>query len=1546
MTETTNQIIDTLMSKSLATNPSASEVAAALSDLKTAILSLKPEREDGFEGFLADILNAHTKRVVELSKTGYQFGQDALSLSPETIIAIEAKLYKNKLPADTVLAKIPQFMDQTTPPDLWILGASSPAGTRIAKTLHSVSAQTGIAMALLDWPDNTNAPPLASYCLLAPERAQAFLIAHGQAADLKTSLPPVFETLKNSETLKIASRRLASELSAPSIGLAFAKDANADWLSDKLASKDKARAYFGQRLSPNADAALPLQLRHSLNQSIAQHVFTSAPGGPMFLIGGQGHGKSWAMMNAWSAADGPPLFVTLTANAAAKLADQPHVQDTFIATCLQQTGATYRELARPKWERRLARWRAETKPELPRFILYLDGLNQRADADWVQIINALHVFCEECGGQLVISIRPTLFNRLKNRFPESTGSIKVPVWSRAELSDILHAAGLEMEDLSGGVIDTLRVPRMCALAFELRQRGVIADFQDLTVGRLLHEQIKSGEDTSLVPADFQKEIEIHARETLQRYQSQHPEPKLFEAGLAKLPTLHDRLQLLCQDGYFSSSAGDEASYEIRQETFTLGLAVWIIRRLRGEHRKKGDLDLACADLIEPIQAVDQTASIVLDALILAAVDPDCPDGIVKVLISTFAHLQNVESDAYPAFCAASLARPSIFLSALADMSARAHSSFNHDWLLGAAAHLATNAQTNPILATFLSDCLQRYSLSPRLGAHGRSGNNPTEDDIQKQQNKIDERLSNLTDYERSLLNSMIETPDMVSYALIDDALRLLKLFDLERFADAFTKYVLASCINAPVFHRREDFTHLVRFNSLDWGPTRNALLKQVDALQAEGPSVVGKWAMILLLEATGHPNDAARAEDCREPLHDASIRKHRRNRASEKKVNPFDPDETVDVAHLKEVRTRLGNIGLENWRRGRDNTIENHAIAEHLPYLARFAPKDAVAFQRKLAEEALGREGLPLRMAVYDLVPELAALSSKQKSEMVEKALGIIIDPDKKENEDWVTQQYLMLMGITAEPGAAQLQAVSQLPRHLSILTKFDDVFDAPPPETVECALQESIEASGHNGIVTMLRFVSRCGTTMTAQTLAHCEDLISHESTVVRAFSMDAIIASEDRAAIERFAESGWSAKDLDPKGLYFERWYGGHLLIAATRLGHLQPIQLITRITPAHFPWAIRDIGVDFAPLMVDVLNNAMSIQLTSGDAEEPPLISRSLASASDRGMVFVSLDDRPKPAADAMESFRQAAETDEAFQARQRARSNAYNDFLHSMTEQGAENLLGDIGFSTIEACMDSHPNQVEAWAERILMAEPWTRRALKASGMHIARVLSSTKPKLARKLFLKLLKTDAFVRLQSGASKLDYDGIALWHGSAAPDIAASCFERLDHCTDDEGLFREVLTARFAGRDKLLDRYIEIRLESGHPMSMSRALMVAGLKGGLDQHVERYVEAAGPVGVAARKALDIQRQYSWMHYWWRQMVAAQTNEAFWQSSLLFRQCLDGRFDLETTYPVAGSVADLHLPLLDQDIRRSIERSGQALSKTLFGSPPPSDWLVKGPS
>ena len=381
-----------------------------------------------------------------------------------------------------------------------------------------------------------------------------------------------------------------------------------------------------------------------------------------------------------------------------------------------------------------------------------------------------------------------------------------------------------MDDLSRGVIDTLRVPRMCALAFELRQRGVIVDFQHLTVSRLLHEQIKSGEDTSLVPADFQKEIEIHARETLQRYQSQNPDPQLFEAGLAEPPALHHRLKLLCQDGYFSSSDEDGASYEIRQETFTLGLAVWIIRRLRREHRKKGDLDLACADLIEPIQAVDQTSSIVLDALILAAADPDCPDEIVKVLISTFAHLQNVESDAYPAFCAASLARPSVFLSALADMSAQAHSSFNHDWLLGAAGHLATNPETNPILATFLKDCLHRYSLSPRLGAHGRSGNNPTEDDIQKQKDKIDERLSNLTDYERSLLSSMIETPDMVSYALIDDALRLLKLFDLERFADALTKYVLASCINSPIFHRSEEFIHLVRFNSFDWGHTRNALL--------------------------------------------------------------------------------------------------------------------------------------------------------------------------------------------------------------------------------------------------------------------------------------------------------------------------------------------------------------------------------------------------------------------------------------------------------------------------------------------------------------------------------------------------------------------------------------------------------------------------------------------------------------------------------------------------------------------------------------------------
>ena len=81
----------------------------ALNTLRAAMLSLKPTGATGFEGLLAKILSDFLNQPVRLFKSGYQFGQDAATSSPDTILSIEGKRYSDSISDGTLLEKLPQL---------------------------------------------------------------------------------------------------------------------------------------------------------------------------------------------------------------------------------------------------------------------------------------------------------------------------------------------------------------------------------------------------------------------------------------------------------------------------------------------------------------------------------------------------------------------------------------------------------------------------------------------------------------------------------------------------------------------------------------------------------------------------------------------------------------------------------------------------------------------------------------------------------------------------------------------------------------------------------------------------------------------------------------------------------------------------------------------------------------------------------------------------------------------------------------------------------------------------------------------------------------------------------------------------------------------------------------------------------------------------------------------------------------------------------------------------------------------------------------------
>lgn len=1507
------------------------------------MLGLKAEGSAGFEGLLAKILSVHIQQAVRLSKSGYQFGQDGSSSLSDTFISFEAKRYGEKFNDKTLLQKIPQLMHQPTPPDLWIAGISTEVNASLINTVRSVSEQTGIGCIIVDWPHNSLAPPLIAFCLLAPDAAEEFLIENAPPASNAPSISESFKSLREYEELKTASDALSKELTDASIGLSLATQMNRSWLEDRLASSTKARASFGQRLCPKAEMSLPLQKRVNLTTAIKERIFTSEPSAPVFIVGKQGFGKSWAFMTAWSEAELPLMVITLTANKAAKLASVTDIIDPLVMEFITQTGGVFPELAAPRWRRRFSRWSQATKPKRPRYVLFLDGLNQRADANWVEILDALYEFTESTGGQIAITIRSALFNRLKNRVPRHDKTINVSHWSNQELGTILAGSSVDIDDLSTNVIEILRVPRLCALAFELLGANRINDFTQLTVGGLLYAQIASGEANHLEPNDFAKEIEVHARETLERIRKQHPDPTLFEPNDSDRIAIHKRLELLCQDGYFEADPVSPSDYDILPTTLSLGLAISLVRQLRRAAKSTTSLQVLCTDLLEPIEAVDQTAEIVLDALLIAAADEYCSDAVIATIFHAFVELQNVAANYYSAFCFAASLRPGALLEAFEEIKNGAAAAKNEDWFLGAAAYLASEPNTQESIAAALERWLRQYSLTPELGAAPK-GNTLTDVEVTKQADKVKERIADLSPYESGLLNDMTISPDGPIYGLIDAALILLREFKLTRFVPALTRYVFAQNINSPWHHSLSNFTTLVQFNRRDWENTRKAIIGQVNAIADSRPSRAGKWTMAQLLQATGHPEDADRAHLLHRELEDQQTKAIRTKFSSRKEWHPQEPTECVDSDRLEFCADRLSKINLSQWRIDRGNAIENQVIKDDLPYLARFALVEAVAFQRSLTDEMLTRHELPLNMAVFSLTNESVLFDTDRKIEMVEKALALSVDWDSKTGDGgWVTQQYLMLMGLADRSGQDQIDAISRLPDQAALMTQFDDIIEKASPDSVQSKLKQAIARGAPNQIVSMLLFANALGKDLTSAVIEICEDLLGHESSMVRAYAMRALIRSKNAEAIMGFAKSLWSADGLPERENAYERWFGGQLLIEAAAQKFITVRDLIPRITPSHFPWAISRFGDEIAPLITNVLTVAFERQFQDRE-EDPPIITATLAAPGSLEPEPVSLSDREQSPTDPVEAFAQLAKIDEQFQQRQQNRSKAYGRFLSDMTEQQGEDLLGDMGFESVKACAAFDLEVVRGWAENILSSTGWKRRVLKPVGLHIARALCIHAPDLSVSLYKLLLKTDGFVRFQTGAAKIDHEAIAVWAGATLPDIRDLCFKRLDACADDESLYREVLAALHAQKIGLLTDYAHTKIATEHPMNTCRGLLVAGIADINIEDTDCFLKARGPIGAAARTANAFRKRYVAMQHWWNELHTAETPDHFWQASVLLRECVDGRFDFLSPASSPGSLPDYFLSFLEQEFRRGIERAGREHEKTLFGGRKPKPWFLSG--
>jgi hypothetical protein len=207
------------------------------------------------------------------------------------------------------------------------------------------------------------------------------------------------------------------------------------------------------------------------------------------ILGPEGTGKSCLPARWWSVAADKPILIIGGAQAGDLIDPKKPLETLAKLIAIQNEDSSEQESTR--WLRRLRRWR--DKPILLaagqlRFLVVLDGLNERSGMPWAETVFRLSQEVTKLGGCLLLTCRERFWQR--EIAPRLAGVSVLPVkvgdYVPEELEELLSQRGIDINTIPERVRAFIRNPRICSVALDLLDR-LSAQADELTIERLLLE---------------------------------------------------------------------------------------------------------------------------------------------------------------------------------------------------------------------------------------------------------------------------------------------------------------------------------------------------------------------------------------------------------------------------------------------------------------------------------------------------------------------------------------------------------------------------------------------------------------------------------------------------------------------------------------------------------------------------------------------------------------------------------------------------------------------------------------------------------------------------------------------------------------------------------------------------------------------------------------------------------------------------------------------------------------------------------------------------
>lgn len=1514
--------------------------------LRNALLSCAPAGEQGFEGLVAAALGDRTGLTFRLANSGSQFGRDARSDRGAFSIAIEAKRYDGKLRLEDLSGKARLAGHSLQGEvDLWVLGTTRAIGENVVLSLEKILDEYGVSLLVLDWTQRP-IPPLAVLCAGAAEATLEWFERNRPDTDL-IALQKALEAVASHRSFAAQDQRLGSQLNAAEIGLDSLREQNNEWLRSRLRDRRLSQQTFGQYLAVMDPAAETVTRQTFLNALSEKLVPDKSEPTTVAIVGEEGVGKSW-LVAQWLAMQAELPIVLLVSGRQTDILNPGKPLNTLAQLISDQVESNVRSAGPERWLLRLRRWKRQERRDRLRFMVVLDGLNERPNEPWSDIIRNLSAELYQLGGILVLTARSGYWDReVVLRLGNLPGLRTLPLtgYTDQDLSLLLGRVQSTPARLPSSVREFIRNPRVCSIAIDLLSRLCVQP-DELTVERLLLEywRRRLEERGDLIAHnlnDFHNLLRSHAEAWLkQPRRTFDRDDWAMHSGLAKragLGAVRNDLTEIEEGRFLTIATGDgHQSYEFRSETLPFAVALFITNELKASLRAdEGSLTEHVGSLLAPVQGFDLMAEIVGAALTLACLDENCPALVRKCLVLTFYDLQNISSEASAKALLCLRSCPDAFLAALETPESESRDEYRQEQILGALLAQADLPEVWAAIRNRIARWLGCWSLRPKR----LSPKDVYEKWLLEYQVRVRAALGQLSSTEAEIFARLCMRIDDAPVLWLHRAAALFLIGRRQsEFAGALAAWAIASGIARDPYDVTSDLSWIVRLNRSDFEATEASVKQHLSEVKPEcEPMRVG---VAIALRLLGTEEAAAAAEHL-----DPSMRRQVWRRVEHFcDTDPHDPRAAIG-SNLDNSRAVISSTVPDKIWNHMSNAIEDADISAAMPAMARFDNEPLLRCLRQIARSIERRIGLPLRQLAWRL-PMLSPLLDNETVRVIE---GVI--PSLKARTGSLSENDVVFVVGEAVAailphvdGEKQIQLFLEMPEGIPTYLFLRRALRPVSPEALERLLVQASEAKDNSVLKWILFHASGSAPSFSERSGNIVLSLVYGSDLALAGCASDALFVASDSTLNRRLLEEAVKHQLNHRKEDTPWRDRAIAAAVASERRGDLMYL-----VAPSWLGAVADSLGGTAMGTYCDVVERVIRRLLR-------PIVTP----APDRLTLTVRTDEKGITWRETEET--EPAEDDEVF-------SGTINDstslkdadtFARRQAErrvavqQWEEGLAGEdasefaLPWNNFESVIQHDARRAGRWLDWILAVdEPRILAQAYNLGVSLAGAFSAVDSTKAATVLAHLRGKRSFLMVVVGQESIPLYHHALFAAPREGSLDPLREELFFHALDDGAIETAVLAAELRNTGSWLDRFVDRLRESRHPADQALALTVAGLRFENEHSGSLFERTPGPgfLGEVFERAKDVYVRAGWTKHWLGLALGAESPIDLWRFGQLAENLADWRFARE--FAILSSAQKPEFRLFSGELHMRLSKAAEARRSKrrskLFGLEPPNHEVLR---